>query len=418
MPEFGNISPTPNSMGNVWTEIESYKTRPTLDISPTSSDPFMESPEADKKYQEYLASFQPKSPTAVLSGTNLIPTKARLGYNSHGELKTFSNIKAPPEKERKPFKCDHCKKRYAYITNLYRHKRAKHNNQNFLFECPFCLFKNGRKDNLQAHVDKDHLGRALPRHLRTVPFDPRDESAKPVLKRPVEVLTKKAQVNQKQKSVPTNPVFVIKQLPTPERKAPQKQTPTITPVIVENGSRPSEIREMIKTSASRKTSSNRVSPDVKTFQKVDNWVYSEGEKIIDRQRQIDQWQDDYRFPDPRPYKRRSSRATSTTASENKIPTPNLSPYSYINYQPPKRSENHEIMWSDIVPFKYSQVETYVYDINYCSIPIQVKPVFLKNVHSHMWPFRQMDVTTPRRSFMNKVQMQRYKETHNGFKVRI
>ncbi len=418
MPEFGNLSPIPEAIGNAWTQIESYKTRPSNDISPTSDDPFMESPEADRKYQQYLASMSPKPPVTVLSETNLDPTTTRLGYNSRGELKTFSNIKAPPEKECKPFKCDHCKKRYAYLTNLYRHKRAKHNNQYFLFECPFCLFKNGRKDNLKSHVEKDHPGYALPRHLRTVPFDPRETSIKPVIKRPVEVLTKQAQSDQNSTNTPTKPVFVIKQNPTPERKAPQRQFPTETHVIVEDDTQPTEIREMIHTSTSRKSNKPTVTSDIKTFQNVNNWVYNEGERIINRQVQIDRWSDQYRFPDARKYKHRVRREATVATSDRKIPTPNLSPYSYLNYKPPAPNPNHEIMWSDVVPYKYSQVETYVYDINYCSIPIQVKPVFLKNVHSHMWPFRQMDVTTPRRSFMNKVQMQRYRETHCSLQVRI
>ena len=53
-------------------------------------------------------------PTPVvkaLSGTNLVPSKTLVQTDDKGNLKTFSNIKAPPLLERKPFKCDKCPKR-------------------------------------------------------------------------------------------------------------------------------------------------------------------------------------------------------------------------------------------------------------------------------------------------------------------
>ena len=179
----------------------------------------------------------------VISETNLIPSRTLVSRDEAGNYKTFSNIKAPPLLECRPFKCDKCKKRYAYLGNLYRHKRSKHDAQCYLFECPFCMYRNGRKDNLKKHIKADHPDEHMPRKVPIQPFDPRQESIKPISIRPVEAVTKtvQAQQNEHKKSLPK---FRIIEKRTPERPPPSKARES--PVIMSIDSTPQEIRSTIK----------------------------------------------------------------------------------------------------------------------------------------------------------------------------
>ena len=416
MPDLGEISPLPTLMTGTWDNIAAYRpVSTTAHITPVireiaeTKNPPCSTSQSEGTVNEHV--------NHCIPGTDLVASHVTIGYDSQGRLKSFSNIKAPPELERKPFVCNECNKRYAYLTNLYRHKRAKHGNTNYLYECPHCQFRNGRKENLRKHISTQHNGLPMPKNLRVVPFDPRAESQTPTVSRPKEVLTNKELKNSGTRSTPKKPKFVIKQTPTPTRPVPVKRKPAEYTLVVESDMKPSVIKEMIRSSRMSQESNNQS----QTQAPLEQYWQRKGETSSPDPDWVNIWQEDYRFPDKREYKKRTKyvvpKPDYSALDISKIATTstrNLSPYAYQKFIPESQNDKHEIMWSNIVPFKFSRAEKYVYHFNPNTGPIQFTPTYIRTTHSHMWPRGCTGETRqPRRTFLNRVQMLRHRETHAG-----
>ena len=347
----------------------------------------------------------------VLLGTNLVPSRTLVKTDEKGNIVTFSNIKAPPLLERKPFRCDKCPKRYAYIGNLYRHKRSKHSDAGYLFECPYCLYRNGRKDNLKQHIRADHPGQHVPKNVQIKPYDPRESCSKPVLIRPVEAVTKTVQDHQ-DKMKPKCPKFRIIERRTPNMPSPTQRKDASVVMNIESD--PNEIRQRIRDLKMKLAEET-------TATKKDYWGFNAQGIPTTYSTEDERWNENYRFPNPRTYKRRQKTHKSMVDKTNldismvkTSSTRNMSPYAYKGQTISMDTEDREIFWSNVTPYKYSRADKYYYRENEDWEPISIQPVYMQGIHTHMWPLYDK-ITTPRRSFLNKVQEIQYREMHGPFR---
>ena len=121
------------------------------------------------------------------------------------------------------------------------------------------------------------------------------------MKRPSEVQTKDQVPKRRVDGKGTKqPKFVIKNKITPARLPPKKQLPDTKSVLVDSDSYPGAIKEIIKRSLEESTSVESASeePPVMAY-----WTREYKQNKTDKDCN-NPWNENHRFPDPRPYKRR------------------------------------------------------------------------------------------------------------------